>query len=174
MYRHDETHLLTRTMVISPASVNDDTREVEVVAATGAGVRRYDWERGVFFLEQLEISPEAVDMTRIQNGVCPALYNHNRYDGHLGAVTNARVEAKALIATLRLGVDVSEFIDQAWKLISQGLLRGVSVGYRVMEYRRIAAKNEQSLDIYIATKWEILEISFVTIPADSAAFSRSE
>lgn len=164
--------ILTREAEISPGSLNAETRELDVIASVGAPVRRYDWERGVYFMEELEMTPQAVDLTRVTNRVCPLVYGHNWHGSgsqQLGLVETAEIKSGQLIERVRFGVDVNPFIEEKWKLVEQRLLNGLSVGYRVYEYKLIRAKDEYSLDRYIATKWEQIELSFLLVPADVEA-----
>jgi HK97 family phage major capsid protein/HK97 family phage prohead protease len=97
----------------------------------------------------------------------PLLYQHNSAEP-IGTVTFAKptkngIPFKATIA--RAGV--AEFIDEAWALIKEGLIRGVSIGFRPLEYEPIDPKEPYGALRF--TSWEWLELSAVTIPANQDA-----
>ena len=64
------------------------TRSVEAVFSTGAAVKRWG------FIEELEVSTEAIDLGRVEKGLCRLLDTHNAYelDAVLGSVSEVRIE----------------------------------------------------------------------------------
>jgi phage head maturation protease len=72
--------------------------------------------------------------------------------------------------------------DEALGMISRGEITGVSAGYRVTEWQ-VADEDGRIIDpettqwndglTFTALKWELLEISIVSVPADSLAGVRS-
>jgi phage head maturation protease len=165
----DSEPVLTRSFSFDPASLNEDTREIDVIASTGALVRRYDWDRRVWFDEELRMTPDAHDFTRIENGVCPALFNHDRWSGQIGIVRSGEMKGGQMRQRIQVARDVNDFIEEKWKLIQQGMLNAVSIGYRVTEYALHRAAKEGEVDRYEAVKWSTLEASLVLIPADAGA-----
>ena len=63
----------TRNLAITPASYDSSSRSVEAVLSVGAPVRRY------YFTEELEISEQAIDLSRVTAGVCPLLDTQRAY-----------------------------------------------------------------------------------------------
>ena len=51
----------------------------EIVFTTGAPVKRYDWVNGRYYLEQLEVSEAAIDLSRLERGA-PLLNSHMAWD----------------------------------------------------------------------------------------------
>jgi HK97 family phage major capsid protein/HK97 family phage prohead protease len=111
-----------------------------------------------FGTEVLSHDKGAVRMERITRGAVPLLFNHN-WDDPIGMVNTGR------LADGRLMVDADVFATARASEVMQmveGGLRNVSIGYRVHEF----LVNEKD-ETYTATDWEPLEVSIVTVPADS-------
>ena len=97
------------------------------------------------------------------------MFNHDR-DKVIGKIENAWIEDNRGKAKIKFDSD-----DEAkviMEKVAKGTLRGVSVGYVIDNYE-IVEKGKTSTDgrfegpCYIARKWTPLEISIVSIPADS-------
>jgi phage head maturation protease len=58
-------------------------------------------------------------------------------------------------------------------LVSEGIIRNVSVGYSIDEVRVVAPEKAGEVEKRIVTRWTPFEISFVTIPADAGAQTRA-
>lgn len=91
------------------------------------------------------------------------LWQHNHHDP-IGEVSEARVTAKGIEITGRVFLGVTDEIDRYWKLIKAGLVRGLSIGFRGLDSEQI----EGSWGVRFK-RWEWLELSAVTIPANSEA-----
>lgn len=111
--------------------------------------------------EVLSHAAGACDLTRLNNGA-PLLFNHD-IDEVIGVVENARIDADGRgRATVRFSR--SEDGECAFADVQDGILRSVSVGYKVNE---VALTSEHDgIEVYTVTKWEPYEISIVTVPAD--------
>lgn len=152
--------VLTRRLpaTLTPRTLDETAGTVDVVLSTGAPVRRAG------FVERLALEPDNVTVaSRV-----PLLDAHRQSSiGDIkGRVENVRHEAGAIVATLRV-TDPA-----ALAAIARGDVTGVSVGYRVTTWEdsRDAKTGER---IRTATKWEILEVSLVPVPADNNAIIRS-
>lgn len=156
-----------------PDTFNEATRTIDVVFATESAVRMWDWEQGELVDEILVCSPEAGNLTRLNNGA-PLLDNHRTYgkteECVVGVVESARFENNQGIATVRFSN--SEDDTRLMEKVKDGIVTGVSVGYAVSEYT--IERREGVRDIYRATKWEAHEISLTPVQADAGARVRSE
>ncbi len=148
----------------APRTYDAKARTVEAVLATGYRVRRW------FGLEELAIRDDAIDLTRVALGKCRLLDHHNaREQGAvLGAIISARVERGSLIGVIRFADSTAG--REAERQVSSGDLTGISVGYRVSKLV-LAAQGEE--DVYRAERWELLEASLVSVPADPYSGVRS-
>jgi HK97 family phage prohead protease len=98
------------------------------------------------------------------------LFNHDK-NMPIGKALSVRKSGNGLKATAKLaeGIDT---VDNIWKLIKQGILKGISVGFLVEERRaptsddlKMFGKNVRS----VISKWKLLEFSVVSVPCNSAA-----
>lgn len=118
--------------------------------------------------EILDHSDGACDLSRL-NEIGVVLFNHNR-DKVIGKIENAWIEENRGKAKIKF--DSDDEAKTIMKKVSNGTLRGVSVGYVVDDWE-VVKEGKMSTDgrfdgpCYIARKWTPLEISIVSIPADS-------
>lgn len=95
----------------------------------------------------------------------PLLWHHQASNPigiiHSLEVTKAGLKMKAKIA--RAGVTAE--IDKAWALIKEGLVRGLSIGFK----GRKVANIENSKYGRHFLEWDLFEVSAVTIPANAEA-----
>jgi hypothetical protein len=165
-----ETPAFSLHAAVRPESVDIENRTVELTWTTGAKGRRWSWDVGSY-MEELEVSDEAVRLDRLNNGA-PLLGVHNQYE--LGAVL--AVVERAWIAD-GLGHALVRFskredADIVFKDVIDGILRNVSVGYAVHRYE-LTEEEDDKLPTYRAVDWEPLEISLVPIGFDDGAKVRS-
>lgn len=151
----------------APDTLNEDNRTVNVVYATETKVPRYDFVNDEHYYEVLSVKKGHVRLGEINNGA-PVLDSHNRFSiSHvLGTVESATEEE----ATLRFGRD--EKSEEAFQKVKDGIVKKVSVGYRIFKLERDGEYN--GLPVYRATDWEPFEISLVPVPADNQAEVRSD
>lgn len=118
--------------------------------------------------EILDHSDGACDLSRL-NEIGVVLFNHDR-NKVIGKIENAWIEGNRGKAKIKFDSDddAKVIMDK----VANGTLKGVSVGY-VIDNWEIVEKGKTSTDgrfegpCYIARKWTPLEISIVSIPADS-------
>ena len=150
-------------------TVNDEERTVETVFSTGSSVERYDWGTGKY-IERLSLDSKSIRWDRLNSGA-PVLNTHSSWSLRdvLGVVVekSAKSDGKEATATLRFA-EGNEDADDAWNKIRQGILKNVSVGYRVHEYNEKTGK-DGALPIRTAVDWEPYEISVVPMGADPGA-----
>lgn len=103
----------------------------------------------------------------LKNPVALAFHNH---DAPVGVWKNIRIKGGKLLADLELAKQgTSDFIDTLRSLVEQGILKAVSVGFRAIDAEYIDAKDPYGGRKF--TKWELLEASLVSVPANQAALS---
>lgn len=154
-------------------SFNRDALTVEVVFSTGAEVRRYDWWDDEYFIEVLDMSPDAVDLTRLNAGA-PVLNSHRRreLEDQIGVIERAWLDGGEGIASVRFSKRESV---KPWVLdVGDGVIRNVSVGYEILEMREDGFDPSNGYKRMLATRWQPFEISFVPVGADPEAQARSE
>ena len=158
-----------------PSTFNAEKRTVEVVFSTGSRVRRFDWWTGKRYEEELEISSDAVDLSRL-NGGASVLNTHSDYtlEDVIGVVERAWVDGAEARAVLRLSD--RESIAEIVQDIQSGILRNISVGYTTERMQITPAESRTdggTVELRTATRWTPHEVSFVPVPADADAGVRS-
>lgn len=164
-----------------PESFNPALNTIDVVFATGKSGLREPYFTEPYY-EELEMTPEACDMTRLALGAS-VLDNHIQDDlsNIIGVTSNPRIENGQGIVTCRLSKreDIKGIVQD----IVDGIIKNVSVGYSVEQYERISEVpydvNDPEAEIdpdevptYRAVKWTPCEVSFVCVPFDEYSQSR--
>jgi phage head maturation protease len=170
----------TRFADTKPSSFNAATRSVDAVLSCGSPVAR------IFGIEKLLISPEAVDLSRMQNGsMIPLLDSHQAgsIGNALGRVTKAWFNRGALWGSLAFNETPQG--GMAMGMVQRGEIAGISCGYAVTAWK-ITTESGRVIDPdverigwdedgleFLATAWALHEISLVNIPADILSGVRS-
>lgn len=167
-----------RAATIEPSTFNPDTNEVEVVWTTGARVRRYDWWTEQPYEEELVITEDAVDMARFDAGTVQVLDGHRSYGG-VGAILGIATRAWVANGEGRALIRLSERPELAGIVadIRSGVIRAISFGYTVQRYEITRAQDRTdgvNMALYRAVRFTPNEISFVPVPADANAGTRSQ
>lgn len=156
---------MSRAALLTPSTFDAAAQTVEAVASTFADVVRRD-ARGAY-IERLD--PAGLDARELEGA--PLLNSHRQGDTRdvVGVVAAHRLEGGKLIVTLRLSQapDAAPTVQR----ISEGTIRGVSVGYRVNQW---SESMENGQRVKTATRWTISEVSAVAIPADAGATFRKK
>jgi hypothetical protein len=154
------------------SSVNDEKRTVDVTWTTGAKVLRGWYDK---FWEELSLDPAHVRMERLQSGRAPLLGSHDSYSlgGVIGVVERANVSGKVGTATVRFArAEDSPEADRIFRLVKDGIISNVSVGYSVIRFEKTEDVSEK-IPTYRAVDWEPYELSLVAIGADAGSSTRS-
>jgi len=144
-----------REMNLKIEDSNSTERTVSISFSSETPYGRY-YSNGQYYNEILLHGPENVDLSRLNDGAS-LLFNHE-YDQLIGVHESARVD------TDRVGRAVVRFSNSAlaeekYQQVLEGVLTKVSVGYEIQDYY-IDGDN-----LYV-TRWQPVENSFVTVPAD--------
>jgi HK97 family phage major capsid protein/HK97 family phage prohead protease len=99
----------------------------------------------------------------------PLLYQHDS-GLPIGSITSAKVTAKGIeiegyVETLDGPPTLKERLDVAWAEMKSGLVRGLSIGFRPLEWEPLDPKDPWDAQRFLS--WEWLELSAVTIPANA-------
>jgi len=136
-----------RTFEIDAGSIRGESRTVAASLSSETPVQRYDGE------EVLSHKPEAVDLSRAP---LPLLCSHDNAALPVGVVEDLTLANGRLKGTIRLSANQ----DGLWRDIQDGILRSLSIGYRIIE--RVKTKKG-----FLATRWMPYECSLVAAPADN-------
>lgn len=163
--RHTPAGILhTRVM---PQSWDDATREIELCISTGAPGSRWDWRTGAEYVEELDVT--GCDLTRLINAGSVLLDHDAEVENVIGRVLEGRVEDGAVIVRARLSSrpEMAGYVQD----IRDGVIHSLSVGYTVEEEERITEEGQK--ERRVARRWTPWEVSFVAIPFDAGASTRS-
>lgn len=159
---------------VVPATLDEEARTVELVFSTGAAVERVEWWSGKRFIEKLSLKAEHIRLERLNSGG-PLLDAHNAWSvaDQIGTVVPGSVKLTAKEARALVQFSKREAVEPIWQDVRDGILRNVSVGYRVHKFEETAG-TEAKPTVRLATDWEPYEISMVPMNADPRAQVRSD
>lgn len=143
--------------VEEPLVVNESDRTVKISISSDTPL-----DRG-YFVEQLVHQRSAVNLDRAKSG-CQALFNHNP-DEYVGVVEDAWLDPDMGRCYAIVKFDTHPKAEQVYQSIQSGILRNVSIGYQVREWEQ-ETSSTPAPPVVRVTDWELLEVSFVTVPAD--------
>ena len=156
--------VMNREMAARADAKPDAERTVELSFSSEEPYER------VFGPEILDHANGACDLTRLEE-IGTMLFNHDA-DHPIGGIVKVWIgedhRGHALVK-----FDTDEESEKIYQKVLSGSLKGVSVGYRIHEWEELE-EDETSEDgrfmgpAVIATKWEPLEISIVSVPADAS------
>lgn len=134
--------------VLDVKAVDDEQRIIEGIASTPEVDRMGDI-----------VEPDGA----IYKLPIPLLWQH-RSDQPIGHVISAKVTKSGIQIKAQIAKGLLPRIDEAWALLKAGLVRGLSIGFSAKEFSHIDGGHGLRF-----LKWEWLELSAVTIPANAEA-----
>ncbi|MDP1665517.1 MAG: HK97 family phage prohead protease [Methylobacter sp.] len=139
-------------------AANTDQRTIPAVLSTDTGVQRGD------YTEILQHASGSIDLSRFP---LPVLVSHDSGQLNIAIAENPAISGGKLRANIRFGE--SDQAKQIFSDVQTGIITGLSVGYEWLEY-----VEEQGKTIKV-TRWQPLEVSIVSVPADqNAGFFRNK
>lgn len=139
-----------RAMSTEGIEIDVEKREVKFSFSSELPVDRY------FGKEILLHDEGCADLTRLNNGGA-LLWNHDA-DEQIGVVLKAWIEEKRGYCSVKFSRN--EDAEEIFQDIQDGIIRNVSFGYFVNEYKALDDET------FLGTKWMPFEVSMVSIPAD--------
>lgn len=164
---------------VTPSTYDAKARSVEAILSRGSAVQRF------YGTEKLRIAQDAVMLDRMKSSGIPLLDSHNQHgiDNALGRIEKVWFTRDGAMVGLIVFNDTPRG-REAEGMVARGELSGISVGYIVREWE-VTDKDGSIIDPEImrinfdddltfeATRWELLEASLVSVPADAEAYVRS-
>jgi phage head maturation protease len=161
-----------------PSSYDADQRTVDAVISMGSPVKRF------YGTEILRISPEAVVLDRLRGSGIPVLDSHQQIgiSSAIGRLQRTWFEPGKLVG--RISFHDTPEGRKAEGMVARGEITGISAGYRVDQWV-VQDSDGNIIDTdkdrirwdddlkFTATRWELLEASLVSVPADNSASVRS-
>jgi HK97 family phage major capsid protein/HK97 family phage prohead protease len=108
--------------------------------------------------EILSHDPTALDTARLDAGVVPLLFNHNEGD-LLGRVVSGWIDPRKRQGRCRVVFSEDKEAQRRKSQLDEGILSAVSFKYQIHDW-------DERDGNFVALRWEPLEISLVTVPAD--------
>lgn len=166
--------LNSRAIAVSPKTVNEDQRSIDVILTTETKVKVLDFERW-----------EIVDEILLSSGIefneqIPFLDSHQRRSikDQLGSVRDISVKGKKTVGTAFFGT--KQEAEDAFTMAKEGHLTDVSIGYERLETVFIekgstakVAGREFKGPVRVTARTRIAELSATPIGADSMSIFRS-
>lgn len=90
------------------------------------------------------------------------LWQHSHKDP-IGSVTSIKATSRGVEVVARIAVGATDEIDRVYRLVKAGVVRGLSVGFRPLEQPEVTKTG------LLYRSWELLELSVVSVPANSGA-----
>lgn len=147
-----DTNQMRAYSILEVKAYDDDAREITGMATTPEPDRMGDVvdPLGAKFAAEL-----------------PLLWQH-RHDSPVGAVRFGKPTAKGIpfrasVAKIENPGPLKDLVDMAWDAVKAKLVRGVSIGFRALEYAFMESGGIRF------SETEIYELSLVTIPANASA-----
>lgn len=147
-----------------PQTFDAEARTIEATIASTTPVRRRD-ARGEF-LEILD--PAGLDLDSARGVSVLNSHNQSGLENVIGVVDDIWVKGDKVRARVRFSdrPDIRGYVDD----VAAGVIRSLSVGYEVAEWREGTQGGQRTRT---AIKWTIREVSFVAVPADPQARTRA-
>lgn len=156
-----ETRTLYRQAEVG--QVEKEERTIDLAFSSEEPVERR------FGTEVLDHQPESIRLGRLR-GSGSLLVNHNP-DDLVGKVETVEISSDR-VARAKVRFGKSDRANEIFQDVMDGIRSGVSVGYQI---HKLTEEGEEGSSIFRATDWEPMEISLVSIPADSTVgVGRSE
>lgn len=145
-------------MELDRASADKEKRTIELSFSSEEPVERW------FGMEILDHETKSVDLKRL-NSKGPLLLEHDR-NQQIGVIEKAWVDAKEKKGRAQVRFGSSPLASQIFQDVVDGIRSLVSVGYRVSKLITESVENE--VETLRATAWTPMEISIVSVPADTS------
>jgi HK97 family phage prohead protease/HK97 family phage major capsid protein len=113
------------------------------------------------------VEPKAFNDTMTEFMSNPVLqYGHNYGGLPIGKIVEYEVKRKGLWIKAK----ISDTADDIWDLVKEGILKGISIGFRIVDSVDVEQEKEIIRKI---RKLDLFEISIVNVPANAAALIES-
>ena len=155
--RRGPTERIFRNATFERETVTEDRR------VTLAFSSEMEVDRGWGY-EVLDHSPSAINTEFISSGRAPLLVDHDMAD-QVGVVEQIELGGDR-VARARVRFGKSKRAEEIWQDVKDGIRSNVSVGYVITEM--VQDGEREGREIFRATSWQPLEISIVSIPADTS------
>ena len=164
--------VVTRSMPVSPASLDKENRAIDVTMATETPVDVYTWEHGI--VSEVLLMDGATYADRV-----PLLDTHDRFTSKavLGSVSSIRNAGSEMIGRVVFSSTAEDIMTK----VEEGHLTDFSVGYRPTRSIFVPENETQVINgrafdgpVLVTDQWQLKELSICAIGADANAKARAE
>mgnify|MGYP006921296330 CR=1 FL=1 len=156
---HMKLKKMFRALDAAGAVVDREKRTARFPFSSEFPVERY------FGKEILSHAPGCADLGRFKNRA-NLLWNHN-IDDVRGVIEDAEIDGTERRGYVEVRFSKSAEGEKLMNEVDDKIITNVSFMYRIIEMvLQKAGEGVDAVNEYLATKWEPLEVSFVSIPAD--------
>lgn len=148
--------LASRSVIERVLNVDAEKRTVEFAFASNNPIEQW------FGFLKLDTGKDAVILDRVLNGVCPHLVNHDT-DNQVGVLLPDSVTLGSEVRG-KVKFSRSKYGEEIFQDVIDEIRNGVSFGFLVHDM--VLESDTDGIPTYRATKWEILETTSASIPAD--------
>lgn len=146
-----------RELKLNREAVNQEKRTVDVALSSETPVERW------FGTEILDHGKGSVDLSRMEDGGA-VLCDHDPTDV-VGVMEDVHLDSdRVLRGTVRFGQ--SARAQEVFQDVLDGIRSKVSIGYDIQKWE-VTKGEKGASDTIRATRWQPMEMSFVSIPADA-------
>jgi HK97 family phage major capsid protein len=154
-----------RSFNLSKSPIDREKRTASFSFSSDVPYKRY-WGTEILSHEK-----GAIVTDRLDAGAAPFLLDHE-WDKQIGKVVSYDVDGKKASAVAR--ISRNDLAEEALKDMEDEIKTEISVGYIIHEMKKIKNKaivlededEKDEEDEFLVTKWEPLEVSLVSVPAD--------
>lgn len=148
--------------------VNAEERTIVFSCCSDYPYTRTDEQTGIQYDQILVINEDSVDMTRLNTGNAPILWNHNT-DENLGIVQKAWILDNKVYVQCKFSKN-SEFADRIWKDILDSVIKNISIGYEILSYKDV---QQNGKNIRYVDKFLVYQLTVCSCAADPTVGFRS-
>lgn len=146
-----------RFFTVDRAAINEESRTVELAFSSETPVERY------FGYEVLDHARGSIRLERISKAA-PLLLQHDP-DRQIGVIEQVRIDGDK-IGRAVVRFSRSQLGEEIFRDVLDGIRENVSVGYWIHD--AVSDGERDGIPIMRVTDWEPMEVSIVSIPADSS------
>lgn len=142
------------------------TMEIKAMEDSATGKRTF---KGIASTPEVDRQGDIVEPEGAEFKLPVALCWMHNTDDPIGWVRSAKVTAKGIeiegeVASVTEPASLKEHLDKCWSMMKSKLVQGLSIGFKPLEYARIAETYS-----YRYSKWLWLELSPVVVPANAGS-----
>jgi hypothetical protein len=183
---NNEIQTRTELLIFQPGTWDPETRTIGFSISSGQVGTQKDPRTGAPIDEVLSVEQGAVETSRVDAGVCTVQTDHGKrfesLDGPtkpiptvettVGRVLEGSIAYEPGRVVGRMFLTTADDAKPVVQRIVDGTLRGISPGYKTLEYTDTPGVNG-GRTLRTVTKWQLWEVSVTPIPMDSGANTRS-